>query len=126
MMKNADRIAHNWLHIIGTAGVLLSLVAFLVYIFGLLPGSVDPSSSSEAWSLGTTDYLDKVDVQTGALWMFRSLDGYSLSSASLAILASTALPTLLALAAAWFRRKDWLFGGISVAICIVLVIAILS
>lgn len=116
----------NWLHSIGLAGLVLSLLVFILYIFSVLPSVTGPEESSASWSLKTGEYLEATGLETGAMWMFRAVDGYGLSTSALAILATTALPTLLALAVVWLRRRDWLYGAMALAVSTVLIVAIVS
>ncbi len=122
----SDGIAGKWLHWIGLFALILSLAAFSLYILGILPPGLDPASSAGAWSEPVGDYLAETGTAAGALWMFRSADGYSMSVAALAILASTALPVLLVLAIRWLRRKDWIYGIMALAVFGVLVTAAVS
>ncbi len=125
-MKNSGALAGRWLHFLGIAGLVLSLILFLLYSFGLVPATISPTASAEKWNLSVDEYLGETGSENGSLWMFARIDGYGLSTAALAILASASFPVLLILLAYWLRRKDWIYAAMAFCICAVLTIAILS
>jgi hypothetical protein len=126
MRKDTDEIVGAWLLYMGMGALGLSLLVFLLYVSGILSSHIRPGLSAGTWIESTQNYLKVLGVEPGALWMFRSLDGYSVSTAALALLASTALPALTALAVVWLKRRDWLYGFMSLAISGVLIAAILG
>ena len=116
----------NWLHYIGLAGLILSAVVFVLYAFGFLPTATPPRAVADAWSLRTDEYLAQTGVESGLPGLFAAPDGYALSIGALSLLATTSLPTLLALAVLWLRRRDWLYAGMALIVSGVLLLAILS
>ena len=116
----------NWLHYIGLAGLILSAIVFALYAVGVLPTGTSPEMSAGSWHLRTDEYLKETGVEPGIGALRASADGYVLSVTALSILATTSLPTLLALALVWLRRRDWLYAGMSLIVSGVLLLAILS
>ena len=125
-MRSTDRLAMNWLHYIGLAGLILSVAVFILYASGILPTGTAPESVAASWHLNTDEFLERTGAATGIIPMFSDTDGYALSTGALSILATTSLPTLLALAVVWLRKRDWLYAGMALIVSGVLTIAVLS
>jgi len=125
-MTTADRIAAAWLRWMGWIGLILSLLVFFAYASGLWPSDTTPEESAALWSLPSEEYLEQAGQRFGPIWFTRPADGYRVSTAALAILATTALPALTALSLSWLRRRDVLHGVMALAIALVLVAAILG
>jgi len=118
-----EKSAVGWFRWMGLAGLVLSLVVFALYSGGFLPASLSPSDSAALWSENSKKYLVDTGLSFNPGWFVNS-DGYFLSTAALAVLASTALPTLAALAVLWFLRRDYIYGSMAVVISAVLIFAI--
>jgi hypothetical protein len=123
-MKTVEKQAANWFRWIGTMGLVLSVVVFLIYVAGMVSSQVSPEVSGSHWWESSEVYLENTGLEFEAGWFRNIVDAYFLSSAALAILASAALPTLLVLSVSWFRRRDFLYGIMAILICCVLLIAI--
>ena len=124
-MMDMEKSAILWLRWMGTAGLVLSLVGFFFYSSGLWTAETTPEESAMYWDVSSEEDLDQAGLEFGSLWFLRSLDGYMASTVFLAILATTALPALIALGVGWLRRRDWLYGIMSLATSAVLLTAIL-
>ena len=108
----------------GVLGLVLAMLFFVIYAAGLFPASVSPAESAAMWDRPSAELQESGGVRFETFWFIRITDSYILSSGALAVLASTALPTLLALALGWFRRRDWLYGSMSLIISAVILVAI--
>ncbi|MDF1567310.1 MAG: hypothetical protein P1P77_04770 [Spirochaetaceae bacterium] len=124
-MMDMDKSAIQWFRWMGTAGLVLSLVGFFFYSSGLWPAEVTPEESAKYWDVSSEEYLAETGLEFGSLWFLRPLDGYMVGYLALAILATTALPALLALSLGWLRRREWSYGLMALATSAVLVTAIL-
>lgn len=123
---DAEKLAAGWFKWTGLLGLLAAVVVFVIYGTGLVPASVTPDESALLWENSSGGYLEEAGLEFGSLWFGNAADGYVLSSAALALLATAALPTLAALALGWFRRRDWLYGIMALGVCGVLILAILG
>lgn len=124
-MMEMEKSAMIWFRWMGTTGLVLSLVGFFFYSSGLWPGGVTPDESAMYWDVSSEEYLAETGLEFGSLWFLRTLDGYMAGSFALAILATTALPALLALSVGWLRRREWWYGLMALATSAVLLTAIL-
>ena len=125
-MKTVEKRAADWFKWMGWAGLIVSLVVFTLYVMGVVPSGVSPAESAAHWSESSETYRGETGLVFETGWFGNIRDGYFLSTAALAILASTALPTLIILSLSWFRRRDYLYGTMAILISCVLLIAILG
>ena len=125
-MKTVEKRAANWFRWMGWGGLIVSLVVFMLYVTGVFPSGVSPAESAAHWSESSETYRAETGLVFKSGWFLNIRDSYFLSTAALAILASTALPTLLVLSVSWFRRRDYLYGTMAIMISCVLLIAILG
>lgn len=125
-MISADKLAVSWFRGMGIAGLVFSLVFFILYVVGIVPSAVSPGESAVLWNGSSESYLAETGLVFISGW-FRDIgNGYVLSAAALAFLASTALPVLISLGILWFIRKDFLYGIMAIMISCVLVFAIIG
>ena len=125
-MKTVEKRAANWFRWMSWAGLIVSLIVFMLYVMGVVPSGVSPAESAAYWSESSETYRFETGLVFKSGWFGNIRDSYYLSTAALAILASTALPTLLVLSVSWFRRRDYLYGTMALMISCVLMIAILG
>ena len=123
-MKSIESVAAGWYRWMGLSGLLLSVAVFLLYGFDVLPSGRPVWESAEYWSRPAGEYRAESDTPHGTLWFLNLADGAIASTLALALLASTALPTLIALSIAWFRRGDRLYGSLASTGVLVLALAV--
>ena len=93
-------------------GFLSLIVAFLSYVFDLLPGFTPPGEMNRLWSLSLHSYLSESGMPVGWRWSASLHHGDFASLACVAFLASASLPCLLILMSIYARRRDRLFATI--------------
>jgi len=123
-MKTVDERAAEWFRWVGTAGLIFTIVLFILFLTGALSSTVSPAESAALWTAGSGEYLSGTGLSFAAGWFLHPVDGYFFSTAALALLASTAFPTLLALSVFWFHHRDYIYGSMALLISGVLVFAI--
>jgi hypothetical protein len=113
----------RWLDGATTAGFAISLVAFLVYVTGLLPAFVPPADLPRYWALP----VDRFIAATGAPqdWAWLGLMRYSdvLNLAAVALLALVTPACYARLVPKLLRQRDWLQLALACAQVAVLLIA---
>ena len=121
--RELREIYARWLDRFTKAGFAISLVAFVVYVSGLLPAFVPPAELPRYWSLPVDRFLAATSAPQQWAWL--GLLGYSdvLNLAAVALLAlvtpacyARLLPTLLA-------QRDWLQLALASAQVVVLLVA---
>jgi len=123
-IETIDKKAAGWFRWMGAAGLVFSIVIFFLFLTGVLSSDVSPAESAALWTAGSGEYLSETGLLFAPGWFLHPFDGYFLSTAALALLASTALPTLLALSVFWFLHRDYVYGGMALIISGVLIFAI--
>ena len=125
-MKTVDRLAIAWFRGMGAAGLILSLVVFVLYVAGVIPSEISPEDSAALWNESSGTFLDETSLVFKPGWFINPGTGFFYSTAALALLGSTALPTLCALACVWLYRRDYLYASMSLLISVVLTLAVIG
>jgi len=125
-MKSGEKQIIFWFRWVGNLGILLSLVAFLLYSSGLIRSRAEPEKVAANWSAKAPNYLEEVGLEFGRGWFFHIGDAYILNVAAIAILVNAALPALLTLSFTWYRKRDFLFGTMAIAVSAILTIAMIG
>jgi len=115
-MKSTEKTARSLFLWLGALGILLSALGFLLYISNLMPTTLSPAESAAMWDRSAEEF------QGTAEGVF---DSFVISSLALAFLATAPLPILLIMALSWFRRRDFLYGFIALAISALILVAML-
>jgi len=116
-VKSPEKTARALFLWLGALGLLLSALGFLLYISNLVPSTVSPAESAAIWDRSAKEFQDSADGIS---------DSFVLCSLALAFLATAPLPILLVMAVIWFRRRDFLYGFIALAISALILVAMLS
>ena len=113
----------SWLDRATGAGFAVSLVAFLVYVSGLVPAFLPPAELSRYWGLPVDGFI----AATGApqRWAWLGLLGYSdvLNLAAVALLALVTPACYARLLPLLFAQRDWLQLALAGAQVLVLLAA---
>jgi|GEM_PF-735416 len=129
MMKAMDfdeKLTIFWFRLMGNVGISLSIAIFLLYSFALIDSKVKPSEVAAIWGNKAPIYLEEMELDFSGNWLIHIGDSYFMNVAAVAILLSAALPSLLTLSFIWYRKRDFLFGTMAIAVSAVLVIAIIG
>lgn len=113
----------RWLDRATRAGFAVTLLAFLVYVSGLVPAFLPPGELSRFWGLP----VDRFIAATGApqQWAWLSLLGYSdvLNLAAVALLALVTPACYARLLPRLAAQRDWLQLALACAQVAVLAVA---
>ena len=123
-MKSPEDTAALWYRWMGLSGLILSVLVFLLYAFGLLPTDQPASASPDHWGASAAEYREESGRSYGPGWFLHIGDGAVAAAAALAFLAASALPALIALSAVFFRRGEKLYARLCLAAVLVLASAV--
>lgn len=122
--KSAEQTRYATLLYWGSrSGLTVSTLAFLAYIFGLLPAHVPLEQLPSLWNLPAKEYLAATHSPTGWSWLKQIAQGDFASLFGIAWLSSCSLVCLLAIIPIYRARRDRIFVAISVLEIAVLVLA---
>lgn len=111
------------LHNLSMFGLGFLVVAFFIYVLGILPSTVPPEEVQNYWKLSTGEYMEATGKLMGWAWLSQLQYGNNLSFASLAFLALVSIVSFLAILPIYFKKKEYAYGAIVAVQILVLVIA---
>lgn len=121
-MNGIEKTAALWYRWTALGGLFFSVLVFLLYGFGLMPTDYPASASPEYWGSSAAEYRQESGRPFGPGWFLRIDDGAAAAAAP-ALLAGSAMPVLIALTAAFFRRGEKLYGFLCLGVFLLLILA---
>ncbi len=104
-------------------GLLLLLITFPVYVFGLLEPHTPLNQVSRYWALDAAEYCAQAQVGTGWSWVSMLGKGDFLNYLGITLLASVTAICYLAILPQLFRRKDLIYTVLAVLQLAILILA---
>lgn len=104
-------------------GVMVLVISFAAYLFGLLPAHVPLEQLPGLWVLPVAGYLQHTGTPTGWGWLALAHRGDLANLIGIAILAGCSIPPLLGLIPLFLRRRDFAYAGICTSVVVVLLLA---
>jgi hypothetical protein len=104
-------------------GLAAAVLAFALYLAGLLPGRVPLQDLPTLWSLPLADYLQRSATPVGWGWVKLAKHGDFASIVGIAILSSVSVACLAAVLPVYARRQDRVYVVLCVLAIGVLVLA---
>jgi len=105
------------------SGLTISVIAFLAYVFGLLPAYVPVEQLPNLWHLPVKAYLAATHTPIGWNWLGLAGHGDFASLIGIAWLSSCSLLCLLAIIPIYNARRDRVFATICIVEIAVLLLA---
>jgi hypothetical protein len=104
-------------------GLVLLLITFFIYSFGILKPYIPLDNISEYWGLTVNDYLHKAHVEAGWAWL--KMLNYSdfLNFVPIAILAGLTVFCYLAITPGLFKKGDKVMGTLALLEAFILTVA---
>jgi hypothetical protein len=104
-------------------GLVILLITFTLYVFGIVSPYVPLDKLSEYWNLPVNDYLHELDIPTGWAWL--GMLGYSdfLNFIGIAFLAGVSIICYIAIVPTLWRQNDKIYAALAVLEVIVLTAA---
>jgi hypothetical protein len=104
-------------------GLAAAVLAFALYVAGVLPGRVALAELPTLWSLPLADYLQRSGTPVGWAWIKLAKHGDFASIVGIAILSSVSVACLAAVLPIYARRSDRVYAILCVLAIGVLVLA---
>ena len=104
-------------------GIIIMLITYAIYAFGILTPHVPIEVVTQSWHLGVTDYLAKTNSPTGWGWVALIGTGDFINFIGLALLAVMTIVCYGTLIMPYLRCKDYIYAAIVIAEIIVLSLA---
>lgn len=104
-------------------GLLILLITFSLYVFGIVSPYVPLDKLSNYWNMPVNDYLHALDIPTG--WGWLSMLGYSdfLNFIGIAFLAGVSIICYIAIIPSLIKSGDKIYAVIAILEVIVLTAA---
>jgi hypothetical protein len=113
----------RWLDRTTQAGFAISLVAFLLYVGGVLPAYVPLQDLPRYWALPVHRFIEMTGAPSGWAWLGELRYGDALNLAAVALLGLVTPVCYARLIPALVAERDWLQAGLATAQLAVLVAA---
>jgi hypothetical protein len=91
-------------------GLLILLVTFAVYVFGIMGPYIQPDKMPEYWKLNVHDYLDKAHIEPGWAWLGMLKYGDFINFIGITILAGVTIICYLAIFPVLWQNNDKLYA----------------
>ncbi len=104
-------------------GLVVLLITFAIYVFGIMTPYVPLDKLSNYWAMGVNDYLHELNIPTG--WGWLAMLGYSdfLNFIGIAFLAGVSIICYIAIIPTLWNNDDKIYAVIAVLEVIVLTAA---
>jgi len=104
--------------------IVLMMVTYAIYVSGIATPHVPPKEVPNLWTLPVSEYLHEAEIPHGWGWTGMLRKGDFLNFTGMVLLAGmTIICFAAALIPAYFKKKDWIYLGLVVFECIVLIVA---
>lgn len=104
-------------------GLLLLIISFALYVFGILPPHVPLADLPTYWRLPVHEYLAQTDIHQGWSWLYMLNKGDFLNFVGIAFLAGVSIACYLRVIPSLFRKGDTIYAFLAIAEVLVLVLA---
>ena len=104
-------------------GIVLLLLIYLIYVFGIVPPHVDITLIPQFWNKGVDEYLEITHSPHGWGWLRLLHKGDLLNYLGLAFLGLMTIVCFMVLVRGYLRQRNWLFAVISIFEILVLSLA---
>jgi|Napbiome12C3dose_1001474.scaffolds.fasta_scaffold02398_1 hypothetical protein len=104
-------------------GLLLLIISFALYVFGILTPHVPLADLPKYWKLPVHEYLVQTDIHQGWSWLYMLNKGDFLNFVGIAFLAGVSIICYLRVIPSLFRKGDTIYAFLAIAEVLVLVLA---
>jgi hypothetical protein len=104
-------------------GLLILVVTFSLYVFGVLQPHVPVNDLPKYWSMSVTEYLDATGIETGWAWLGNLGKGDLLNFLGIAFLSGVTIVCYLSIVPGLLRKKDTAYVVLALVEVAILVLA---
>lgn len=104
-------------------GLVLVLVTYSLYVFGIVKPYVPMNSVTACWNMNVHDYLHQCGIQPGWAWLSRIVYGDFLNFVGIALLAGVTMVCFLRIIPVLWRQNDRLYAVFALVEAIILAVA---
>jgi len=104
-------------------GLLILLVTFGLYAFGIMDPYIPLSKISEYWGMNVNDYLHHTEIKAGWAWVGMLKYGDFVNFVGIAILSGVTILCYAAIVPTLLKNKDTVFAVLAILEVIILSVA---
>ena len=104
-------------------GLLLLVISFAIYVFGIFTPHVPLEDLPKYWKLSVHDYLQQTGIEPGWAWLSMLHKGDFLNFLGIAFLAGVSIICYISIIPTLFRKGDTIYAFLAIAEVLVLVLA---
>ena len=104
-------------------GLLILVVTFSLYVFGVLQPHVPVNDLPKYWSMSVSEYLDATGLETGWAWLGNLGKGDLLNFLGIAFLSGVTIVCYLSIVPGLLRKKDTAYVVLALVEVAILVLA---
>ena len=104
-------------------GLLILLITFGIYAFGVMDPYIPLDKISEYWSMNVNDYLHHANIKAGWAWTGMLQYGDFINFIGIAILAGTTIFCYAAIVPTLLKNKDTVYAVLAILEVIILSVA---
>ncbi len=105
------------------SGMLLLVITFALYVFGILTPHIPFDDLPKYWSMPVKDYLKATDIHPGWSWIFLLGKGDFLNFLGIAFLSGVTILCYIRIIPIFLKKKDTTYAILAVIEVLVLVLA---
>ena len=105
------------------AGLLMLVVTFFIYVFGIFTPHIPVNELPNYWKLPVKQYLKVADIHTGWSWVSMIGKGDFLNFLPIVFLAGVTILCYIRIIPILFRKKDTIYAVLAIVEVLVLVLA---
>lgn len=104
-------------------GLLILLVTFLIYVFGILTPYIKRADVSKYWSMSVDTYLHEARIEAGWAWVKMVGYGDFLNFVGIAILAGVTILCYLSIVPVLWKENDRVYACLALLEAVILAVA---
>jgi len=105
------------------AGLIMLVISFIVYLFGILTPHIPVNDLPKYWSMPVKEYLKATNIHTGWSWIYLLGQGDFLNFVGIAFLSGVTIVCYMRIIPILFKKKDTVYAILAIIEVLVLTLA---